>query len=414
MGSAEAISKKFFDSVEMELRKYERLGEQDGKLDKPSASQNQLGSGEAEILSRIQDVWLAYKSANAADETALKNELEKTKAEIDNDISVTLDKIQDDRSAEEAALEFQYGKSTAEYQFLRDDLERKERVLANLQNLLNRPLAVHFTGYYLALMVVLAIAEVPVNRLAFELFFEQSPLISLVLSAAIGSLFIFFAHVIGMQLKRAQCAEINPDKPKIYLVLGSIGLVAVVVMYFLGVMREQLVAVQAASNLDLEALLNASTESTVSAEFKMSLGSKGFFLVLINLAIFITGVIAAYFRHDPHPDYEKALRDEIHARKKFLNYQKQYEEKQVELLRDYNQKHSYNKTNQRHREALIESIVRKREQLRSECETVRDRLISTGSRFVVAYREANLKARLSEAPPYFKNNSDQIFIERLK
>jgi hypothetical protein len=208
------------------------------------------------------------------------------------------------------------------------------------------------------------------------LFFEQSPIISLILSGAVGSLFVFFAHIIGSQLRNTQCEELNTDNSKTYLTLTALVLMSMIVMYFLGVMREQLVTVQASANLNLEDMLNEETQNAISGGLtSLTLGSKGLMLLLLNIAIYVSGILMAYLRHDPHPQYEEVTDRYQKAKNAMLKYQKTFETKQVEMLREYNQRHSFNKTLQRKREASIETILRNSESLRNSASINREKLI---------------------------------------
>ena len=56
---------------------------------------------------------------------------------------------------------------------------------------------------YPFVLLVIAIAEIPINRLAFELFFQEAPIVSLFLSFAVGLLLAFFAHQAGLWLRQA-------------------------------------------------------------------------------------------------------------------------------------------------------------------------------------------------------------------
>ena len=70
-----------------------------------------------------------------------------------------------------------------------------------------RPAAAAQPGrVYLPLMVALALVEVPVNRLAFELFFQEQPAVSLALAVVVGAVLMFFAHMVGTLVRRMEHA----------------------------------------------------------------------------------------------------------------------------------------------------------------------------------------------------------------
>ena len=407
--------KKYFDQNQSDLRRYFRMGESDGKNEIPQDRDSSLSNVELEILNDAESAWIKFKNANAELHQKISEEIEKTKVEIESEISVNIDKISEDKNQEMDLLDAQFGVGTAEYKNIKQNHDACEEELSEIRKLVNRSLQVKFVKSYLPFMILLAIAEIPVNRLAFELFFEQSPVISLILSGAVGSLFVFFAHIIGSQLRNTQCTELNTDNSKTYITLTALVLMSMIVMYFLGVMREQLVTVQASANLNLEDMLNEETQNAISGGLtSLTIGSKGLMLLLLNIAIYVSGILMAYLRHDPHPQYEEVT-DRYHkAKNAMLKYQKTFETKQVEMLREFNQRHSFNKTLQRKREASIETILRNSESLRNGASINREKLIDAISARIRNYRDGNIKSRKTTPPTYFKESIYALLEERIK
>jgi hypothetical protein len=409
------LLKKYLDQSPSDLNRYVRLGETDGKNEIPSFESNTISQTELELLNDAENLWIKFKNINSDQLNKIEIEIEKTRKEIESEISITLDKISDDKNLELDLIESEYGSNTSEYKNLKLNFETLDTELSDIRKLVNRSLQVKFVSVYIPFMILLGIAEIPVNRLAFELFFEQSPIISLILSGAIGGLFVFFAHIIGSQLRNTQCNELNYDNTKTYFTLAALTLMSLLVMYFLGVMREQLVAVQAAANLNLEDLLNDDTQSAISGGItSIAIGSKGLMLLLLNIAIYVSGIIMAFLRHDPHPQYEEVFNKHTKAKNQLLKYQKNYELKQVEMLRDFNQKHSFNKTLQRKREAFIESIIRSKESLNLERILSKEKLIESIVLIIKNYRNGNIKTRKTPTPEYFNNSIYGIVEERIK
>ena len=407
--------KKFLDQNDTDLRKFVRLGEIEGKTEAPPSDADSLSATEKLIISEADSLWTRFKNSVTDELNKIENSINKIKAEIEQEISVTLDKISDEKVNELDLLEAEFGTYTSEYGNLKSNFEKTENEVTEIRGLLNRPLQTNFVNGYIIFMLCLAFAEVPVNRLAFELFFEQSPIISLLLAGAVGILFVLFAHIIGSQIRHTQCKELNPEVGKVYISLGGLILMSMLVMYFLGVMREQLVAVQNSANLNLEDMLNDDTQAAVSSGLSsLAIGSKGLMLLLLNLSIYVSGIIMAFLRHDPHPRYERAIMAYERAKSSFLKYQKNYENKQVEKLREFNQKHSFNKALQREREASIESITRSRETLRTIKDVSREKLISAVSLRINAFREANAGSRKTKPPGYFKDSPIVYLEARIK
>jgi len=407
--------KKYFEQNQSDLNRYYRLGESDGKVEIPTSDSKSMSQTEMEILNDAENTWLRYKNSNQEQLHKIETEIDKTKKEIESEISVTIDKISEDKHLEIDLLETQFGTSTSEYKNLKSNYDSTEEELSEIRKLVNRSLQIIFVAAYIPFMIFLGIAEIPVNRLAFELFFEQSPVISLILSGAVGGLFVFFAHIIGSQLRNTQCIELNNDNSKTYITLAALTLMSLIVMYFLGVMREQLVAVQASANLNLEDLLNEDTQAAVNGGItSIIIGSKGLMLLLLNLAIYVSGIIMAFLRHDPHPHYEDAFNKFQTAKAALLKYQKNYELKQVEMLREFNQKHSFNKTLQRKREAFIETIIRSKDALHSNANSNKEKLIESVTLRIRNYRNGNTKSRNTPIPEYFNVSIYALVEERIK
>lgn len=407
--------KKYFDQNQSDLRRYYRLGENDGKNELPGSNDLNISSVELEIINDAESSWTKFKNATSLQHQKIVDEIEKTKLEIEGEISVNIDKISEDKNLEMDLIDAQYGMSTAEYKSIKEKYDSNDQELSEIRKLVSRSLQIKFVKTYIPFMIILAIAEIPVNRLAFELFFEQSPIISLILSGAVGSLFVFFAHIIGSQLRTTQCKELVTDNTKTYYTLSALVLMSLIVMYFLGVMREQLVTVQASANLNLEDMLNEDTQAALSGGLtSLSIGSKGLMLLLLNIAIYVSGILMAYLRHDPHPQYEEATKKFEKAKLILLKYQKNYETKQVEMLREFNQRHSFNKTLQRKREASIESIIRNSDALRNNASINREKLIDAISTRIRNYRDGNLKNRKTTPPKYFNDSIYALLEERIK
>jgi hypothetical protein len=302
-------------------------------------------------------------------------------------------------------LDQQIGQGSVTYKHLQDEFLNSKEELQKIEQTVNRPLDISNKDFYIPLMVALAIAEVPVNRLAFELFFESMPFVSLLLSAAIGGLFIYFAHVIGVLVKRLKCKEIDIDRNKIIVSIALLGFVSFTLMYFLGVMREQLIAVEKAGTLDLESILSTTGPISSNPFDSITIGSKGVTLLLLNLIILITGIVSSIFRHDPHPDYEKIYNNAKKIESKFLGYRKKFESEQVQKLREFNQRMEVNKSQQQNFESELQSISDKRDAIDPKIKNDKQNLYFAIARKIMAYQSGNRKTRKTATPDSKKTGS---------
>lgn len=161
--------------------------------------------------------------------------------------------------------------------------------------------------FYWPFLVALAICEVPVNRLSFELFFQESPVISLGVSFLIGSLFMGLAHGVGIVARRfrynAKRGGAGVACGQLLLTIALIGALA----YGVAVLRQGYLAFVTQPNRDFSQLMESNQYGEAALlVLKVGLGIEGWIFLFINLAIVFVGVLAAYFCHDPHPDFQKA------------------------------------------------------------------------------------------------------------
>jgi hypothetical protein len=391
---------------EVEIAKHSRAGEADGVNENPSSEQRSLGKYEETLVLEAKAEWIKYLSMTEQYRTTLDQRAIQIKNQLRSEVMNESTNLSQSQRQELDLLDQQIGQSSVTYKHLQDEFLNSKEELQKIEQTVNRPLDISNKDFYLPLMVALAIAEVPVNRLAFELFFESMPAVSLLLSAAIGALFIYFAHVIGVMIKRLKCKEIDIDRNKIIISIALLGVVSFTLIYFLGVMREQLIAVEKAGTLDLESILSSTGPAASINPFdSIAIGSKGFTLLLLNLIILITGIVSSVFRHDPHPDYEKIYNKAKKIESKFLSYRKKFETEQVQKLREFNQRMEVNKSQQQNFESELQAISDKRDAIDSKIKNDKQNLYFAIARKIMAYQSGNRKTRKTSTPTYFSDDA---------
>lgn len=397
----------FLDFGDANVRTARKQGGIDGAANLPEASDEQISSWEANFLDSAKSAWNNYaslmrleKDRSIAEFNELTETLERETTRVGDTLGQRQKKALD-------MLEAESGESSITYRKLKTDYDEKRRTKESVEKQLGRPLQVSLLRGYLPLMAVLAIAEIPVNRLAFELFFESMPAVSLLLSGAVGCLLIFFAHIVGKQYRHTQCPITSKDKRGVFFAIAGLVSVSLLLMFFLGMMREQLVALQAGVSINLEDLNLDDLAAGKGADpnsFSFTIGSKGVFLILLNFVIFLAGILASYFRHDPHPFLEQLTRDSEDAKSKFDKHMKVFEDRQISILKQFNSELTKNEDEYQRREEQINQIRSKRELLDREIELSRQLLSAELTRTLRAYREENLAQRTSAPPAYFTQN----------
>ena len=78
----------------------------------------------------------------------------------------------------------------------------------------------------------------------------SSPVISILPASAIGAVLIFFAHITGESVKKAQSKEVELNKINLYHIV-FFKLFVLILILFLAMMRESYLAILEAEGTDL-------------------------------------------------------------------------------------------------------------------------------------------------------------------
>ena len=396
---------------ESELIRHARTGEVDGTKEYPPLKTQGLSDHEKQIIYEGKTEWMKYTSLIEQHRTELADRIHHLQNQHESENHTVTSTLAESLTKEIEVLDHELGTLSAEYRHHEDAALLAKEEKHKIEEVLGRPLQIDHTDFYLPALVVLAVAEVPINRLAFELFFESMPLVSLLISAAIGGLLIFFAHTIGVLIKRLQCKEIEINRDNVYLTITLLSILTMTLMYFLGLMREKWVDVNDPAALNLESFINSATNTDKGIAESFLIGCRGFTLLLLNLAIFTVGMMLAFLRHDPHPFYEKAVNVFNKAQEKFLTYKRKYESKKNELVRMHNKRLTEKRAEIKIIEDQIKSCIRELDGIDKKISTDRKNLISALARKVMAYQHSNQKIRKTPPPDYFKSDLVQMIEE---
>jgi hypothetical protein len=398
----ENIAKKtllpLIDSTHTEHKKLGRLGEVDGLDNLPSSETKSFSETERRFLEKSADAWRNFKSQISSEHFRISRELTTANTKISHEIEPSeADCFQDQKKSLDL-LEAELGEGSTTHNNLRSLVDDTERNLNEIKIQLGRPLAVGFKTSYIPIMTVLSMAELYVNRLSFELIFESMPIVATMLAAAVGMLLIFFAHIIGTQSKRTQCPITSRDNSKSYWAIFFIVSVSIILMYSLALMRQQLLDLNS-TEISLDQMLE--TENGLDSSTDVLLSSSSISFLVINFAIFISGVILAFFRHDSHPFYEKYSSEYIAAKSAFLSHLKTYEKKHVDILREFQLKLSESSQLRRIVEKNVRDLESQKNLLISAEEEFRERYVREIFLCLSEYREKNVAARTTPPPIYF-------------
>jgi hypothetical protein len=399
--------KKYAEIQPQELSSYRLDGQRDGKNNFPPADSTSFEGALLRHLTEAKAAWQAYLSDKRKQQDEIENKIHGATYSIETEIPQEIAAIQTKASEEQTLFNSREGLNSAKSEKLAQDLEAAKHDFDRLKSQLNRPVVTKFEKFYLPFLLFLAFAEVPVNREAFALYFEGANAVILVLSLAVGALLIFFAHVIGHTAKETTCVEVDPPVAKMYAGIAGIGIISAILIYILAVMREGYAKVMAGDDTFNQLFEENAQLDIMSQSFFEPLTSVGISLMVLNITIFVAGILASFFRHDAHGAYEKIYK--TYERMRVAQYKNQ--EKVEKAINAIQEKYNRQVATIRSRQ---QSIERDRAQFEKDLAELNqstgadfDSLITGMERLVVTYNEGNQQARSDRAPPYLREDVRQ-------
>ena len=389
------------------IEKITREGKADGKKNVP-ASDSKNVNFEEQLSAEMLDNFGKYENDFVNLKKKHDSKIEKNISTIEHKLKQSSD--DENRKFDQfiSELEKSDGEDSHQYDDIINKISDNEISLRSLKSQLeDRELQTSLVSSYMPFMLLLSFAEVWINRLAFELFFESNPLVSFLLALAVGGVLVFFAHISGTTVKRLSYSKWNKGISLFFLAL--LNSLTVVVIIYLAKMRQAFVAIStiSAEEMTFDDLISdelgdlngiIANNSAVDNLFSTDIGQEGMFLLLINITIFVCGCIAAFIRHDQHPDYEKLVTENTKLYVKRSKYLDRFQERFAKERKELNKKLE-NIENQ------IEKLESENEDLKITITDMQDTLVESKRRLkaayvskVKAYRNGNLAER-SVAPP---------------
>lgn len=414
MSDFRAIEKinRWSTSDDIALSKFSREGEKLGARNLPETGAQNLSALEQEELSKCQSALRDLSAEVSTFRTNTQDQIEAISQELDSELPAKQSEIFDKYEAEIESVEAELGPKSANLENITSKLEEaKSNLTLVKQSLGNRELQIHFAGFYWPFMGCLALAEVSVNRLAFELFFEGSPLASMLLAIAVGVMLVFFAHISGVATKRAIPKSSSENTGTILSMLLLNGLIGIFILY-LAKMRQAFVSITSAQgeslvdifNTEEGEILGSSINDADALESLIStnIGQEGFFLLLVNVVVYVAGAVAALLRHDTHPDYEKLEKQVAKLNERNVLLKKRYQSKHSEVTKRKQERIAEvkSKISKSQRELKrLETALRKSEDIVEKSNRKLENALRSKFR---AFRDANAAARNTAPPKYFK------------
>ena len=310
------------------------------------------------------------------------------------------------RSKESAleSLRQESGANSEAYRQIHNEQEEKKENFRRVELRLNRPLQIHFARVYLILLFVLAILEVPINKLAVEFFFQESPFLALILALTIGVVLITLAHFLGLMLRQVSHYRERLGIKGYVAGLFFIILTAGSLIYLISALRQQYVDfIAQEQQQDLAAmLLSDGVGGLLGQTIQTELGVAGLTLLVLNVSVFFLGMMFSFLRHDPHPDYERLYFERNHAISKLVKFRNQFEQQATKLQSEFDEKISYLDKKAIALENEIRELMSRRSALESEREHDVSMIIDVLRQQILAYQSGNVDGRNGEnLPAYF-------------
>ena len=398
------------------LAQFEREGERQAQKDLPGTNSASLSKFENDEIKAHQDaINQLMKEAERFKESA-NSELADLKRKVSSEFPNSAKDIDDRFNSEIDKIEAEVGPRSAVFD---DNATSLAEVTGDLKlvkrSLNNRELQTNLESFYTIFMIALAFAEVWVNRLAFELFFESNQLASTFLAVAVGGMLVFFAHATGISIKRALPETERGNRLRVTSSMLMLNGLVVVFIYYLAKMRQAFVVLnaEAQKGMNLEGLLGdlqtdglegiIGEPGAMDSLISTSLGEEGLFLLLVNVIVYVAGTIAAIIRHDSHPDYEKLLKLSDKYRAKQVSLKKRYETRLSEVQKSKSDKLSDITNKIGVSENRIETLEAELKQSEAVYRSSGAALSKALKVKINAFRDKNVETRSTKPPKYFRN-----------
>ena len=398
------------------LAQFEREGERQAQKDLPGTDSASLSKFENDEIKAHQDAINQLMKEVDRFKDSANSELADLKRKVSSEFPNSAKDIEDRFNSETDKIEVEVGPRSAVFD---DNATSLAEVTGDLKlvkrSLNNRELQTNFESFYTIFMIALAFAEVWVNRLAFELFFESAPLISLFLAVAVGGMLVFFAHITGISIKRALPETELGNRVRVTLSMLLLNGLVAVFIYYLAKMRQAFVVMnaQAEKGMNIEDILgDLQTEGlegiigdpgAMDSLISTSLGEEGLFLLLVNVIVYVAGTVAAIIRHDSHPDYEKLLKLFDKYRAKQVSLKKRYEARLSEVQKSKSDKLSDITNKVGVSENRIERLEAELKQSEAVYRSSGAALSKALKVKINAFRDKNGETRSTKPPKYFRN-----------
>jgi len=378
-------------------------GKTDGRKNQPPSEVADFSAYELQLIGHGNGDLARFARHRSEELTRLSQELARQEHERDEGFKAKRDGLQREKDAAIENLRTTHGPMSSLITGLSDKLAEKRTVLQHIELELNRPLRVHFQRTYPLFLILLSLAEVPINKLAFEFFFQEAPIIALGIALMVGVLLISLAHICGIWLRQASHYHTTTGRVLAYVATAAVVVLVGFLIYFIAALRQQFIDfIETEQNFNLSEFLKSGGLSDVATNVgQVHLGTASLTLLFINVAIFGFGMILSFLRHDPHPDYEKAVKEKEQVEKKLQRAKEDFDKRSATIQKSFDTKITY-------LDKVIDQLESQVADLRGRMEDVEESATEAVKlvhqviqQRILAYQAGNTEVRTPPPPKYF-------------
>jgi len=154
------------------------------------------------------------------------------------------------------------------------------------------------------------------------------------------------------------------------------------------------------SNLNIDVEQTSAIISLIST----NLGEAGLFLLLVNLLVYVCGFIAAFIRHDTHPDYEFAQKQYDKYSATLTKITKSYDDKVASIDKRKSDLHTDIRKERDLADERIYEIDKQINELNFYVSELQQKSSDVIKERIKAYREGNKSTRSKPEPIYFSQS----------
>ncbi len=398
-------------------RRDENVGRNDGKRGFPTSAASEYPF-QHEVIAHARRTMGDFELGLRTIRENLQNDISAQERNRDEHYVRQRDDVIEAKKAKLDALDQRIGRHSARYIQLSDRLSGAKESEKRIELEVQRPLRTSIVWIYFPLLSLLALAEVPVNRFAFEFFFRETPAISLFIALVIGLIIMFCAHFSGLWLRQIDHSSGKSSKIFHYVGIAITFVVVGTTIYFIAALRQSYVnLLEREQTTEFSTLLqgDVSALGTLADEaLSVELGTAGFMLLVINILIFLVGMVAAYMRHDPHPDYEKVTKERARIQKRMHKIEETFQKRATILSTEHDRRINYLDRQLDQTEEEIERVRNKLQMIEARRPEILGMVSEIVALRLLAYQKGNRSARNGEdVPECFVTPNPEIIVKEL-